>query len=101
MNAPHVFDARDRLSDALAALPELAAAIGVDAAQREARRELPFEGFQLFRRSALCVLRLRARKVKHAKHRIAKERILIFNFVNDARRIVELLVERHGFPKVH
>ncbi|MCA8093744.1 DUF3088 domain-containing protein [Burkholderia anthina] len=22
-------------------------------------------------------------------------------FVNDARRIVELLVERHGFPKVH
>ena len=58
MNAPHVFDARDRLSDALAALPELAAAIGVDAAQREARRELPFEGFQLFRRSALGVLRL-------------------------------------------
>ncbi|RQS62609.1 acyl-CoA dehydrogenase [Burkholderia sp. Bp8963] len=60
MNAPHVFDAHDRLRDALAALPELAAAIGVDAAQREARRELPFEGFQLFRRSALGILRIPA-----------------------------------------
>lgn len=40
------------------------------------------------------VLRLRARKVKHAKHRIANERFLIFNFVNDAHRIVALLADR-------
>ena len=40
------------------ALPDLANAIGQDAAQREARRELPFEGFAIFRRSALGVLRI-------------------------------------------
>lgn len=46
------------LDAALAALPELAEAIGVDAAAREARRELPFAGFEQFRRSALGRLRL-------------------------------------------
>jgi hypothetical protein len=39
-----------KLEAALAALPELAKAIGEDAAAREARRELPFEAFALFRR---------------------------------------------------
>ncbi|MDR8729689.1 acyl-CoA dehydrogenase family protein [Burkholderia pseudomultivorans] len=58
MNARDVSATPDRLSDALAALPALANAVGEDAAQREARRELPFEGFALFRRSALGVLRL-------------------------------------------
>ncbi|SAL40839.1 acyl-CoA dehydrogenase [Caballeronia peredens] len=49
---------RDELDAALAALPALAEAIGEDAAAREARRELPFEGFALFRRSGLGKLRL-------------------------------------------
>lgn len=47
-----------RLAAALAALPALAEAIGKDAAQKEARRELPFDGFALFRKSGLSVLRL-------------------------------------------
>ncbi|WP_310629884.1 acyl-CoA dehydrogenase family protein [Paraburkholderia sp.] len=46
------------LDEALAALPELATAIGADAAAREARRELPFAGFEQFRRSTLGRLRL-------------------------------------------
>ncbi len=58
MNARHGAEARDALRTALAALPELVAEIGRDAAQREARRELPFEGFALFRRSSLGVLRI-------------------------------------------
>ncbi|MBF5010805.1 acyl-CoA dehydrogenase family protein [Burkholderia pseudomultivorans] len=60
MNARDISDTHDRLSSALAALPALANAIGADAAQREARRELPFDGFALFRLSALGVLRLPA-----------------------------------------
>lgn len=47
-----------RLSDALAALPALADEIGVDAAQREIRRELPFPAFEAFRRTGLGALRL-------------------------------------------
>ena len=50
--------ASSRLQSALAALPALAEAIGEDAAQREAKRELPFDGFALFRQSGLGVLRL-------------------------------------------
>jgi alkylation response protein AidB-like acyl-CoA dehydrogenase len=49
---------RSRLDDALAQLPALAEAIGRDAAQREARRALPFEGFTLFRASGLGAIRL-------------------------------------------
>jgi len=45
------------LDAALAALPALARAIGEDAAQREVRRELPFDRFALFRQSGLGVLR--------------------------------------------
>lgn len=58
MTARDAVDPRDALRDALAALPDLANVIGQDAAQREARRELPFEGFAIFRRSALGVLRI-------------------------------------------
>lgn len=47
-----------RLSDALAALPALAKEIGVDSAQREVRRELPFAAFDAFRRSGLGALRI-------------------------------------------
>ncbi|SAL27381.1 acyl-CoA dehydrogenase [Caballeronia cordobensis] len=47
-----------KLSDALAALPALAEEIGVDAAQREIRRELPFAAFDAFRRSGLGALRI-------------------------------------------
>jgi alkylation response protein AidB-like acyl-CoA dehydrogenase len=50
--------AREELDAALAALPALARAIGEDAAAREARRELPFDAFTLFRRSGLGKLRL-------------------------------------------
>jgi alkylation response protein AidB-like acyl-CoA dehydrogenase len=46
------------LSDALAALPALAQEIGVDAAQREIRRDLPFAAFDVFRRSGLAALRI-------------------------------------------
>ncbi|MFL9996532.1 acyl-CoA dehydrogenase family protein [Paraburkholderia sediminicola] len=49
--------ARARLQAALTALPALAKAIGEDAAQREVRRELPFDRFALFRESGLGVLR--------------------------------------------
>ena len=38
MTARDAVDPRDALRDALAALPDLASAIGQDAAQREARR---------------------------------------------------------------
>lgn len=47
-----------KLSEALAALPSLAQEIGVDAAQREIRRELPFAAFDAFRRSGLAALRI-------------------------------------------
>lgn len=50
--------ARARLHTALAGLPALAKAIGEGAASREARRELPFDGFALFRQSGLGRLRL-------------------------------------------
>ncbi len=46
------------LQDALADLPSLVQTIGKDAAGREGRRELPFEGFEAFRRSGLGRLRL-------------------------------------------
>jgi alkylation response protein AidB-like acyl-CoA dehydrogenase len=46
------------LQDALANLPALAKVIGEEAAAREARRELPFAGFEAFRRSGLGRLRL-------------------------------------------
>ncbi|MBN3727270.1 acyl-CoA dehydrogenase family protein [Burkholderia sp. Ac-20379] len=46
------------LADALAALPALAAELGHDAARREANRELPFDGFKLFRATPLGALRL-------------------------------------------
>ncbi len=52
--------ARARLEAALAGLPALAQAIGEDAAQRELRRELPFDRFALFRESGLGVLRFPA-----------------------------------------
>lgn len=55
MNAPH---ARARLEAALAALPDLAVALGQEAAGREADRVLPFEGFALFRASGLGALRI-------------------------------------------
>jgi len=42
----------------LAGVPPLAAAIAEGAAQREARRELPFEAFQLVRRSGIGTLRI-------------------------------------------
>jgi len=50
--------ARARLQTALAGLPALARAIGEGAASRETRRELPFDGFALFRQSGLGRLRL-------------------------------------------
>ncbi|HEY0296330.1 MAG TPA: acyl-CoA dehydrogenase family protein, partial [Bordetella sp.] len=46
------------LRQALAGLPELAQRIGLDAAGRENRRELPFFAFDLFRRSGLGALRI-------------------------------------------
>ncbi|MGF6767652.1 alkylation response protein AidB-like acyl-CoA dehydrogenase [Paraburkholderia sp. GAS199] len=49
--------ARATLDAILAGLPALAQAIGEDAAQRELRRELPFDGFRAFRESGLGVLR--------------------------------------------
>ncbi|MBI0329378.1 acyl-CoA dehydrogenase family protein [Burkholderia plantarii] len=60
MNAPHTIDSRSRLDAALAALPALAAGIGKDAARREADRELPFDGFALFRATELGALRVPA-----------------------------------------
>ncbi|MCC8402277.1 acyl-CoA dehydrogenase family protein [Paraburkholderia sp. MMS20-SJTN17] len=50
--------ARQRLQTVLDELPALAKAIGEGAASREARRELPFDGFALFRQSGLGRLRL-------------------------------------------
>ncbi|WP_454753446.1 acyl-CoA dehydrogenase family protein [Cupriavidus necator] len=58
MNAPLDFDARHALRAALEQVPALAQDIGVDAAAREARRVLPYEGFALFRKSGLGLLRL-------------------------------------------
>jgi alkylation response protein AidB-like acyl-CoA dehydrogenase len=58
MNAPQELASASRLKSVLAALPDTAQAIGKDAAQREARRELPFEGFAIFRRSGLGLLRI-------------------------------------------
>lgn len=52
--------ARTPLEAALAGLPALAKAIGEGAASREARRELPFDAFALFRQSGLGRLRLPA-----------------------------------------
>lgn len=57
MQVSHDTAARAGLQAALAALPALAQAIGEDAAQRELRRELPFDRFALFRESGLSVLR--------------------------------------------
>jgi alkylation response protein AidB-like acyl-CoA dehydrogenase len=51
-----------KLADALAALPALAQEIGLDAAQREIRRELPFAAFDAFRRSGLAALRIPAER---------------------------------------
>lgn len=56
--ASHDNAAQSRLQAALAALPALAKAIGEDAARREARRELPFDRFTLFRESGLGLLRI-------------------------------------------
>ncbi|MEM5339544.1 acyl-CoA dehydrogenase family protein [Paraburkholderia azotifigens] len=56
--APTDHAAHQRLQTALAGLPALAKAIGEGAASREARRELPFDGFALFRESRLGRLRL-------------------------------------------
>ena len=53
MQVSHDTAAQSRLQAALSALPALAEAIGEDAAQREARRELPFDAFTLFRESGL------------------------------------------------
>ncbi len=47
-----------RLDAALAALPALAEKIGEDSAARELRRELPFDGFAVFRKSELGLLRI-------------------------------------------
>jgi alkylation response protein AidB-like acyl-CoA dehydrogenase len=58
MNAPSEVSATSRLHAALSALPALAREIGEDAAAREARRELPFDGFALFRNSGLGLLRV-------------------------------------------
>ncbi len=58
MNAPSEITATSQLDAALAALPALAKELGRDAAAREARRELPFDGFALFRKSGLGLLRL-------------------------------------------
>jgi alkylation response protein AidB-like acyl-CoA dehydrogenase len=55
---PQQAAANPRLHEALRALPELAKALGEGAASREARRELPFDGFALFRHSGLGRLRL-------------------------------------------
>jgi Acyl-CoA dehydrogenase, middle domain len=60
MTSPHEGAAASRLNAALAALPALAAAIGKDSAAREARRELPNDGFALFRQSGLGLLRIPA-----------------------------------------
>lgn len=49
-----------RRQAALAGLPELARRIGEDAASREARRELPYFAFTLFRDSGLGALRIPA-----------------------------------------
>ncbi|ESJ25955.1 acyl-CoA dehydrogenase [Cupriavidus sp. HPC(L)] len=62
MNAPLDFDARRALRAALESLPELAQKIGTDAAAREARRLLPYEGFALFRQSGLGLLRIPAER---------------------------------------
>jgi alkylation response protein AidB-like acyl-CoA dehydrogenase len=50
--------AHHKLQAALAGLPALADAIGEGAASRETRRELPVDGFALFRQSGLGRLRL-------------------------------------------
>ncbi|MBW0447424.1 acyl-CoA dehydrogenase [bacterium M00.F.Ca.ET.228.01.1.1] len=57
MHAAQQHRIQTTLESALAALPALAEALGEDAAQRELRRELPFDGFALFRASGLSVLR--------------------------------------------
>jgi alkylation response protein AidB-like acyl-CoA dehydrogenase len=58
MTSPQGTAATSRLEAALAALPALAKEIGEDGAAREARRELPYDGFALFRKSGLGLLRL-------------------------------------------
>lgn len=57
VSQPQQSAANPRLQAALAALPALAKAIGEGAASREVRRELPFDGFALFRQSGLGRLR--------------------------------------------
>ena len=58
MNKPRDLHFPNRLQDALAALPAVAERIGADAAAREARRVLPYEGFTHFRASGLGLLRI-------------------------------------------
>lgn len=58
MNKPRDLHFPNRLQDALAALPALAERIGADAAAREVRRVLPYEGFAHFRASGLGLLRV-------------------------------------------
>jgi alkylation response protein AidB-like acyl-CoA dehydrogenase len=58
MTSPQGTAATSRLEAALAALPAVAKEIGEDSAAREARRELPYDGFALFRKSGLGLLRL-------------------------------------------
>ncbi len=58
MNAPDRAAPRAWLDAELAALPELAATLGRDAARREADRVLPFEGFTALRATALGALRI-------------------------------------------
>ena len=57
MNTPRDLHLHHRLQDAIAALPALAERIGEDAAAREVRRVLPYEGFARFRESGLGLLR--------------------------------------------
>jgi alkylation response protein AidB-like acyl-CoA dehydrogenase len=58
MTSPQGTTARSLLEAALSTLPALAKEIGDDSAARETRRELPFDGFGLFRRSGLGLLRI-------------------------------------------
>ena len=60
MNTPRDLHLHHRLQDAIAALPALAERIGEDAAAREVRRVLPYEGFARFRESGLGLLRIPA-----------------------------------------
>ncbi|OZI34648.1 acyl-CoA dehydrogenase [Bordetella genomosp. 10] len=58
MNTVARQNSSDNLPEALARLPALAREIGIDAAQREVRRELPYAAFDAFRASGLAALRI-------------------------------------------